>query len=348
MDLKRILRTIDLLDKCLASNFVDIREIEKNVNESGSKYVKNKWKEIEGYVSKFCLPSLKYWSKVPSILTAITFIWVIFAFGSSFNITFIPEFIINSAFFFLSFLFVITIGFSLYSKNIAKQKFEKVYDEFSEEKIKVRKTIQGFIIYLSRKINNVKEDINNYQVELNYGDYIGIQVKKKLGKNRFLVVPSMLGTIVSSAKNYIKIIDPWADLVLLSFIAKVSPKIPVKLIMSRKKFTGKRITSACLWLKRKKNFEVHVDEVDNFDDKDHRYVITETNMWKSDSKRKDRNWSVYNRDYGKRRRFEKFFDKWWGNIEVPFAMHEKVKESTDTEKQSLWGRLISKIKSLRS
>jgi hypothetical protein len=183
-----------------------------------------------------------------------------------------------------------------------------LYDENTDEVEKIKDNIQKLIFYLAEEIREREEKTSEYKMRLYHSEYQGIAIKYSLGKNNFVVTPSIFGSIVSKAKNYVKIIDPWANIGTLQTLSKMPENMSIKLLTPEKIEKEKRFKKTYKDVRKSRKIEARKGDLEKVK---FRYIISEDTIWRLGYEAKGKITSQLLRDRKSKEKTIKFFDSKW-------------------------------------
>lgn len=331
-DLREILKVTSLLDRCAASRYVDPSKLEGDIKKCHSKSVDRAWEVAQKSVEKLCPASLKRWRRISSIGDEMLMFWVVYLFLGQ-------RLAIESALgiysqVLLLIVVVLTVG-SMYARYVISTAQKRLSQENLEEVTSLRRSIQELIFHLVEEINARKEDPNRYKIKLHNEDYQGV-LKRSSVFGGALFVPSIVGIIVSSAKRYVRIIDPYASFDVLQILSRASRDLEVKLITSKRMEKTRRFPEACDWLRRKKKFDCRFYDLDDLENK---YIISDEHIWKQSSKEKM--WSDLSKDRKSKEEFEQEFEMKWQR-----ATPLRIQKRERTKKAPVYMRVKDKLRKI--
>ena len=312
-DLSKIVTIISWLDGYGGHNFKDPAKIDEAVKVADSKPLSRGWKSVRGDVEKIYAQQGRL-SGILRIFKMVSdsIIYAYFAMyflALMFNIQILKILIFNP-------LFLITILAITLIYPIAKYKIVKGIKEksgtYAKTLQKIRGVIQDLIFYLCEKIRLEKKDPKKYKMQLNNPVYQGITVVGKpgfMGSEFYTAAPSIIGAIAPKAKNYIKVVDPWAtEKETFETLVKVQPKVKIKILISDEIGKGKRFKKTWKEVKERTAGNISVLSCD-LNNLNNRIFITKKRVWRAAKK----GWHtlVEVKDRKKKEAVEKSFDKKW-------------------------------------
>ena len=317
-DLSKIATVISWLDGYRGHDFKDPVKIDEVVKAVDLEPLSRGWKRIRRDVEKIYVQQkrqsnfLKIFRVASNLITfayfAIYFLATLFYIPILMMLVYNPVLLIT--------VLVAAILFPILKSKIVKKIVENS-EIYSEKLPKIRDVIQDLIFYLCEKIRLEKKGSEKYkkkkyEMKVNSPDYRGITVIRTpgfFGGEYYTVAPSIVGAIVSKAKRYIKIVDPWAtEKETFEALFSVDPKVKVKVLISDKVGAGKRFKKA--WKNVKERTAGNISFLSaNLGDLKDRVVIAKKRVWRATGK----GWHtlVEVKDRKKKKALEKSFDKKW-------------------------------------
>jgi hypothetical protein len=318
-DLTKIATVISWLDGYRAHDFKDPAKIDEAVKAADLKYLSRGWKSVREDVKKIYAQQGRLSGILRiSKMVSDSIIYVYFAMyflARMFNIQ-ILMILIRSPLFLISIL-AITLIYPIFKYKTVKGIREKS-ETYAKRLPKIRDVIQNLIFYLSEKIRQEKDPEKykkkKYEIQVNNPDYQGITVIRKpgfFGGEYYTVTPSIIGAVVSKAKRYIKVVDPWAtEKETFEALIRVPSKVKIKVLIPDKTGEDKRFKKTWKNVKEKTAGNISLLSSDLSDLKD-RVVITKKRAWRAAK----REWHtlVEVKDRKKKVALEKSFDEKWGH-----------------------------------
>jgi len=312
-DLSKIISVISWLNGYVGHDFKDPAKIDEAVKVADQEYLSRCWKsvreDVEMIYAKQGRPSgaIGIFKRISdAILFAYFGTYVV---AMLFNI-FILKMLIFSP------LFLIAILAALLVHPILRYKATRGIKEksgtYAKELQKVKGVIQDLIFYLCEKIRVQGKDPKKFKIELSDPDYRGITVVGKpglIGSEYYTAIPSIIGALVSRAKHYIKVVDPWAtEKEAFEALFKVNPKVKIKALIPDEIGKNKRFQKTWKTIEEKTagNISLLSCDLNNLND---RVVITRKEAWRAEKK----GWHtlVQVKDRREKEALEKAFDEKW-------------------------------------
>jgi len=319
-DLTEIATVISWLDGYRAHDFKDPAKIDEAVKVADLEPLSRGWKRIRRdvekiYVQQKSQSNLLRMFKIASNSIMVAY-FAIYYLASIFYIQ--PLLVLISSPWLLIIILVAIILFPILRYKTIK-KIAENSETYAGKLPIIRDVIQGLIFYLSEKIRLEEKDPDkykkkNYEIQVNNPDYQGITVIRQpgfFGREYYIVTPSVIGAVVSKAKSYIKVVDPWAnEKELFEALIRVPSKVKIKVLIPDKTGEDKSFKKAWKNLKEKTagNISLLACDLNNLNN---RVVITKKGAWRAAK----REWHtlVAVKDRKQKEALEKSFDKKWNH-----------------------------------
>lgn len=317
-DLSKIATVISWLDGYRAHDFKDPVKIDEAVKVADLDPLRRGWKRIRTDVEKIYVQQkrqsnfLKMY-KIASNSIMFAYFAVYFL-ARMFHIQTLWM-LISSPWLLITILAAIIILPILRHRTM--KKIAENSETYSGKLQRIQEVIQDLIYYLCEKIRLEEKDPKKYkkrkyEMQVNNPDYQGITVIRKpgfFGGEYYTVAPSIVSAIVSKAKRYIKVVDPWAtEKETFEALVRVPSKVKIKVLIPDKTGEDKRFKKTLKNIKEKTAGNISFLSSDLGDLED-RVVITEKRVWHATG----REWHtlVEVKDRKKKDALEKSFDKKW-------------------------------------
>ena len=321
-----ITTAITYLSGYLMSEYGDPKKIDNVIKEADSKYLSRIWTKIQDDVEKIYVVREKQ-TRTLRTLKTISDATVFSYFGSyALSILLIPELqllIINP------YTLVIVLFFALLHpiyKFLRRGQIEGKIEKEDRKLSKINEIIQDLIYHLCDKIRLEKKNPKKYKIKLESPDYQGIMVIGKpglLGGEHYTAFPAIVGSIVAKAKDFIKVVEPWAtEKEVFESLFKLGRRVKIKVLISDEIGESTRFKRTWGSIKGKTmgNYEVLSTELGEFI---YRLVITKNRTWKAEKKEWESLKEVKNRR--EKEKLVKTFDQKWkkGHLIKPFKEKKK-------------------------
>ena len=314
-DMGKISRIISWIDGYRGYVFKDPEDIDEAVREADFKPLSRCWMTVREDVKEIYSQQGRLSNALRMLRMAsnmVLFLYLaIYLLATMFNVQAFKILALNPVF--LIAILGLTFLYPVFKYRKIKEIKERSKSETYAKRLqRIRRAVQDLIFHLCEEIRSERRDPNKYKMQLSVPDYQGIVVVRSpgvFGSEYYTVIPSVLGAVLSRAKRYIKVVDPWAtEREIFAALLKVSSKVKIKALIPDEIGENKRFKQT--WRKVKEKAAENIDILSyDLNKLNNRIVITEKKAWLA--ARREWYTLVEVKDRKKRDALEASFDEKW-------------------------------------
>ena len=303
---------INYLSGYLMNEFSDPKTIDSAVKGTKSDYLNRTWNRIREDVEKIYIER-ETQTRTLRMLKTVSNAAIMSYFGSYvISVLLIPQLqllIIHP--FTLGIVLLLGMLHPIY-KFVKRRKIEEVRGKETGGLGKIDEIIQVLIFHLCDKIRLENKNPRQYKLKLENPDYKGIMVIGKpglLGGEHYTAFPAIIGAIVAKAKDYIKIVEPWAtEKEVFESLFKLGRRVRIQVLISNEIGESRRFrrTWGTIRDRKARNYEVLSTELGELN---YRLAITKHKLWKAEKKEWESLKEVKSRK--EKEKLEKAFNQKW-------------------------------------
>ena len=327
-DASCIVTAISYLSGYLRSEYQNPAKIDELLETAGAGHLRTDWQSVRKDLEEIYLEQ-KRASRILSALKTVSDAAIYAYFGSYvlailFNIIELKILIINP--FALAVVVVVAVSYPIY-KQLKKGSIERASLVYVRKSRRVRDLMQDLILLVCNKLRIEKKDPRKYRMKLDEPDYRGIMVIGKpsfFGGDYYTAFPSIVGAVATRAKEYIKVVEPWAtEKEVFESLFKLDPSMQIKVLISDEIGESERFRKTWSTVREQAvgNFQVLCCKLDELS---YRLIITKSEAWRATGKEWETLVDV--KDLEKKQALEKAFDEKWKDAQPIRPLEKKKKK----------------------